>query len=79
MQKGLLFVALFALSLLDSSIMVPNIESHNSCCVAQARLLSFEPRYPKPDFRVWDVTSFIISLLLVVFILGIAIKLLKRD
>jgi hypothetical protein len=32
-----------------------------------------------PDFRIWDVTSTIVVILFIVFIIGIALKLMKKD
>jgi hypothetical protein len=78
--KGtLLFVALFAPLLLLILLMGSYTKSYSGRCVNQMQRVNFEPRHPPPDFRILDVTDIIVVMLLVVFIIGIAVKLLKKD
>lgn len=79
LKRSLLLVALSALLSLPRLFMSSHNKPHNDCPVNQIQLVNFEPQYPKPDFRVLDATNIIIAILLIAFIIGIAIKLLKKD
>jgi hypothetical protein len=79
LKRSLLFVALFSILLLPRLFMGSYTKSYNGCRVNPIQLVSFEPRYPKPDFRVLDATNIIVTILLTAFMIGMAIKLLKKD